>query len=109
MRVWIHCIFPWMSSWMTLLNRVCAAVALVIICATAPALAQQPPERQSEYVPVDSLPPQDQMPAAPLLIGAYAFVLVAFFVYLASVARRLQKVQQEIERLELDMKRSGRG
>ena len=34
-------------------------------------------------MPVDSLPQQEQMPAAPLLIGAYSFVLVAFFVYLA--------------------------
>jgi CcmD family protein len=80
------------------------------MCATAaPLLAQQPPERQSEYVPVDSLPPQEQMPAAPLLVSAYAVVIVAFFVYLMSVARRMQKVQREIERLETDMKRSGRG
>jgi len=94
---------------MTLVNRLCAAAALVIICASTPVLAQQPPERQSEYVPVDSLPQQEQIRAAPLLVGAYVFVLAAFFVYLTSVARRLQKVQREIERLEVDMKRSGRG
>jgi hypothetical protein len=90
--------------------RLIAAAALAVMCVAAPAVAQQPPpERQTEYVPVDSLPQQEQMAAAPLLVGAYSFVLVAFFVYLASVARQLQKVQKEIDRLEVDMKRSGRG
>ncbi len=78
--------------------------------AVAAAAAQQPPPpRQEVYVPVDSLPPQEQMPAAPLLIGAYSFVLVAFFVYLVSVARRTQGVQREIERLERDLKKPGLG
>jgi CcmD family protein len=72
--------------------------------------AQPPaqPEQQDEFVPVDQLPPQDQLPAAPLLVAAYAFVLVALFAYVASVARRLSTVQRELERLESDVKRSGR-
>ena len=87
-----------------------AGLCLFAVLCAAPSFAQQPPpERQSEYVPVDSLPQKEQVPAAPLLIGAYVVVLVAFFVYLLSVARRLQKVQAEITRLETDMKRSGRG
>ncbi|MBM3820628.1 MAG: CcmD family protein [Acidimicrobiia bacterium] len=67
-----------------------------------------PPQQQDEFVPVDQLPPQDQLPAAPLLIAAYAFVLVALFAYVVSVARRLSTVQRELERLESDVKRSGR-
>jgi CcmD family protein len=80
------------------------------VAAVAPALAQQPlPPRQEVYVPVDSLPQQEQIAAAPLLVGAYSFVLVAFFVYLVSVARRMQGVQREIERLERDLKKPGLG
>ena len=89
--------------------RSLAVLAVSILCAGAVIDAQQPPPRQEEFVPVDSLPPQDQMPAAPLLVGAYSFVLVVFFVYLVSVARRLQTVQREIERLDRDVNKPGRG
>lgn len=73
------------------------------------ALAQPPaPQQQSEFVPISELPPQDQLPAAPLLIGAYVVVWVGLFGYLFSVARRLGVVQREVERLEADLRRSGR-
>ena len=70
-------------------------------------LAQQP-EQQNEFIPIDQLPPQDQLPAAPLLIAAYAIVMLALFVYVVSVARRLGSVQRELERVEADMKRGSR-
>jgi len=70
-------------------------------------LAQQP-QQQNEFIPIDQLPPQDQLPAAPLLIAAYAVVMLALFVYVASVARRLGSVQRELERLETDIKRGSR-
>ena len=41
----------------------------------------QPPQ-QNEYVPIDQLPPQETMPAAPLLIGAYVVVWLGLMVYL---------------------------
>ena len=75
--------------------------------ATAALHAQQPAP-QDEFVPIDELPPQDQLPAAPLLVAAYAFVVLALFAYLLSVARRLGGVQRDLERLESDLKRSGR-
>lgn len=62
--------------------------------------AQQASQQQGEFVPIDQLPPQDQLPAAPLLIGAYAFVLVVLFAYVFMVSRRLRSVQQEIDRLD---------
>jgi CcmD family protein len=86
-------------------------VALLLFAVAGIAAAAQPPaqpEQQDEFVPVDTLPPQDQLPAAPLLITAYAFVMLALFGYLLSVARRLTTVQRELERLESDVKRSGR-
>jgi CcmD family protein len=71
-------------------------------------MAQTPtqPQQQDEFIPIDQLPPQDQLPAAPLLIGAYAFVMLALFGYIFSVARRLSAVEREFERLESDTKRS---
>jgi CcmD family protein len=74
---------------------------------TGPVLAQAP-EQQNEFIPIDQLPPQDQLPAAPLLVAAYAIVVIALFVYVLSVARRLSAVQRELERLESDMKRGSR-
>ena len=78
----------------------------------APLVAQQPqsqPQQQDEFVPISQLPAQDQLPAAPLLVTAYAFVWLALFAYVASVARRLSHVQRDVERLESDIKRGTSG
>jgi CcmD family protein len=63
----------------------------------------QPPKQTDEFVPISQLPAQDQLPAAPLLVTAYAFVWVVLFSYVVSVSRRLTKVQHEVERLESDI------
>jgi hypothetical protein len=86
-------------------------VVLLLVMTGSPVSAAQPPEQpvqQDEFVPIDQLPQRDQLPAAPLLITAYSFVLVALFFYLFSVARRLRGVTADIERLAADLKRSGR-
>jgi len=62
--------------------------------------AFQPPPAQGEFVPINQLPPGDQLPAAPLLIAAYAFVWIALIVYLWSIWRRLGKVETELHALE---------
>lgn len=71
--------------------------------------AQQPPppEQQNEFVPIDELPPQDQLPAAPLLVAAYSCVVLALFAYVVSIARRIGGVQRELARLESDLKHNG--
>jgi CcmD family protein len=75
----------------------------------SPVRAQQPPpQQQDEFIPIEKLPPQDQLPAAPLLVAAYSFVALALFAYVVSVARRLGSVQRELDRLESELKRSGR-
>ena len=72
----------------------------------AAAAAQQPrPQQQDEFVPISELPPEEQLPAQPLVIGAYALAWLAIGGYVWSVARRLDSVQREIERLEADTKR----
>jgi CcmD family protein len=86
-----------------------AASLLLVFAFAAGALAQQPPpEPQDEFVPISELPPQDQLPSAPLLIGAYAFVWLALGGYVLSVARRLTAVQREVERLDTDLKKGSR-
>ena len=75
-------------------------IALTSLVLLSPAVfAFQPPGGQSEFVPVDSVPAGDQLPAAPLLVGAYAFVWLAVMVYLWSIWRRLNKVEDDMRAL----------
>ena len=69
--------------------------------------SSRPSSRKSSS-PIDQLPPQEQLPAAPLLVGAYAFVLLMLFGYLFIVSRRLAVIQREVDRLDSDLKRTGR-
>ena len=70
-------------------------------------LAQQKPPDDG-FEPISELPPDERLPAAPMLVAAYAFVALALFAYLLSLGRRLGAVKQEMARLEGDIKRSGR-
>jgi len=78
-----------------LIKRAILFLALAAVLAS-PALAaaqpQQPPAAQTEFVPVDELPEQEQLPAAPLVIAAYAVAWVAMLIYLGSIWRRLGKL-----------------
>jgi cell division protein FtsL len=99
---------------MTTLKRWCAVLSLVCVWGVASAAAQQPspqssqPSQQNEFIPIDQLPPQEQLTAAPLLIGAYVFVLAVLSLYVFSVARRLTNVQRELDRLDTTIKQGGR-
>jgi CcmD family protein len=42
------------------------------------------------------LPPEEQLPAARLLIAAYGFVWVALMAYVWSIWRRLTRVEREL-------------
>ena len=70
---------------------------------------QQPSGGQTEFVPISQLPPGDQLPAARLLIAAYAFVWIALMVYLWSIWRRLQKAETDIRALERQASSPGSG
>jgi CcmD family protein len=72
-----------------------------VLLLSAPLLAQPPsPEQQNEYVPVSQLPPQETVPAAPLLIAAYIIVWLGLMAYLWSIWRRLSKVEAEMAALQ---------
>ena len=63
------------------------------------AFALQPPTGQSEFVPVTG-PITESLPAAPLLITAYAFVWIAVMFYVWTIWRRLNTVEAEMRALE---------
>jgi CcmD family protein len=71
----------------------------VVLMFAVVSLAAQAPPGQGEFVPVDQLPPTEQLPAAPLLIAAYAFVWLATAVYVWVVWRRLGRVEREMHDL----------
>lgn len=90
---------------MTRLRRLVPVLVFAALVAQAPSLsAQQAPQQMDEFVPIDKLPQQEQIPAANLLVPAYAFVWLAVLVYVGSIARRLGGVQRDVERLEADLK-----
>jgi CcmD family protein len=74
---------------------------LVMLAAFMPAtaFAQQPPPTpaaQEGFVPIDQLKAKEEMPAAPLVMAAYAIAWLVIFGYVWSLWRRLQKVEMEI-------------
>lgn len=76
-------------------------VLLVIVLGLGPvhvgvaeAELQQP--QQDEFVPLEEVPPEDQLPAAPLLVTAYAIIWVLVLAYLWSIWRRMSTVEKEL-------------
>ena len=83
-----------------MVRRVFNALLGVLLIAE-PVWAQQPPNAgQSGFVPLDSMPPREQIPAAPLLLSSYAFFLVLMLFYLWTIWRRISKVERDMENLE---------
>ena len=85
-------------------GRFVAGLLLVVaVLGGTPALVaagqQQPPPKTPSvegFVPVDQLPQQEQLPAAPLVMAAYAVAWLAIFIYVWSLWRRLGRVEKEI-------------
>lgn len=51
---------------------------------------------QDGFVPIDELPPEDRLPAAPFLVGAYTVTLVLLAGYVWLLWRKLGTVQREL-------------
>jgi CcmD family protein len=51
---------------------------------------------QDEFVPLDSLPPDEGLPAAPLVMAAYGAAWLIIVLYLWSIWRRLGHVEREL-------------
>ena len=86
-----------------------SALALILILAAAlvPAApscaAAQPepaqPEPVNEFVPIDELPEEDRLPAAPFLITAYSIVWILAFGYFWLLSRRQADVERDLAEL----------
>ena len=81
------------------MRKTLAAAAFAILLAGSVS-ARQPPAAQSEFVPAQPGAATEQLPAAPLLIAAYAFVWIATTGYVWTIARRLNKVEDDLRALE---------
>jgi len=67
----------------------------------APATQPTAPQAaQDEFVPVKDLPAAEQMPAGPLVLGAYGFMWAVVLVYVFLLSRRLHSVQKDIDALK---------
>lgn len=73
--------------------------------ASTEAQPAQPPQQQEEFVPIDELPAEEQLPAAPMVVAAYGFIWVAFLAYVFTLIRRVRSVETELRRLEQDRRR----
>ena len=96
---------------MTAFLRRIAILVPALVCSLAfplSVVAAQTKKPDEPFLPLNQLPPTEQFPAARLLIAAYVVVIAGLFLYVVSVARRLSTVQREVERLEADVKRTGR-
>ena len=73
------------------------ALSFAFIFFAIPALAmQQPPSPPDGFVPASSLPGQEQLPAAPLVVVAYAVVWLLVLGYLWSIWNRLSRAEREL-------------
>ena len=83
-----------------------ASLFVVAVLMTGAALLAQP--GQSEFVPVTEVPPSEQLPAAPLVIAAYAFVWAAVTAYIITMWRKLATVEQELRTLSAQITKKPR-
>lgn len=79
------------------LGAVLGLVAGLTAGMAAPVAAQPPATAAQEgFVPMDDVPPEDQMPAAPLVAAAYGVVWAIAVGYLWTIWRRLGAVEAEL-------------
>ena len=84
-------------------QRLLLVVLLLVTCwgaAAAAGQAQPPPSPAQEgFVPIDQIQQKEQLPAAPLVMAAYAAAWLVIFGYVWSIWRRLSQVEQEMASL----------
>ena len=76
-----------------------ALVLAVVVAFSAPSRAEAQPEPVNEFVPIDELPEEDRLPAAPFLIAAYSIVWILAFGYFWLLSRRQADVERDLAEL----------
>jgi len=84
--------------------RIAATAALGFLLTAGPVRALgQPPAggaQVNDYVPVTSVPAAEQLPAAPMVIGAYAFLWVVLLAYVFFLWRKMKGLERELADLQ---------
>lgn len=75
-------------------------ILLAALCAAPSLVDARQPQPPKEFVPVDEVPPGEQIPAINMVAAAYGFVWIAVLGYVWSIARRLKHVETELADLE---------
>jgi len=75
-----------------------ALVSFVLLGATV--FAQAPQGSPEGFVPMSSLPPGEELPAARFVVASYAFFLLLMLFYLWTIWNRLAKVEKDMHELE---------
>ncbi|MEQ1727220.1 MAG: hypothetical protein ABL982_02475 [Vicinamibacterales bacterium] len=73
-----------------------ALVTFVLVGANA--FAQQTASPDG-FVPMSSLPPGEELPAARFVVASYSFFLLLMVFYLWTIWKRLSKVEQDMKEL----------
>ena len=81
-----------------------AATLALVLLLIAPAISGAQPQPPKDFVAVDESLPGEQIPALPLIAGAYGFIWIALLGYVWTIGRRLQKVEGELADLEAKRK-----
>ncbi|MDP1568849.1 MAG: CcmD family protein [Vicinamibacterales bacterium] len=80
--------------------RILAVVGCLGVVAPVASYAQGQTAARDEYVPISELPQDEQLPAAPMVVAAYAFVWVAFVGYVFTLVGRTKKLEADLKALE---------
>ena len=91
-----------------MLKRYLAAMLMAVALVVVPTVASAQPPAQEGFVPVEQLPGQEQMPAAPLVAAAYGVAWAAVLIYLFSIWRRLGTVEREMAEVSRRVDARGR-
>lgn len=84
-------------------------VTLGLMAAVLPAaLAAQPPMAQEQFEPLAPGELPEVIPAAPLVIAAYAIVWLVFAFYLFTVWRRISRVETELQAVTARLEKGSR-
>ncbi|MCU1283106.1 MAG: hypothetical protein JWM53_6652 [bacterium] len=78
------------------------AIAFLAFFFGGVALAQEPKKSNDGYEQVngDMMQPGESLPASRLVAGAYGFICAAVIVWVASVARRARRLEDEVDELK---------
>lgn len=92
------------------MKRFASCCLLALLLGAAPpvllplAAQQQGGAAMDEYVPVAELPPDEQLPAVPLVLIAYGLIWTGVLVYVGLLGRRLTAVRKEMENLKQSLR-----